>query len=199
MTQEETPSAQNTPEVPEVENQTTPVMVRVDNHSARYWEILQFNVEWLRFSETKAGVILTLYGVIFTIVYTNSTAVLSSLQASNWIVTSVFLYGALSITSIVFAFLCINPDLKNENLNSMIYFRHISKQHSEFKAYKTYAQSILDNEDHFTDQITEQIFQNSRLALKKFNHVTWSLRFFFGSLTVMLLTIICYVITSLYQ
>jgi len=56
-------------------SQNPPTTVQVDEQSARYWEILQHNIEWLRFSETKEALILTVFGIILTIVYTNSTAI----------------------------------------------------------------------------------------------------------------------------
>lgn len=166
------------------------------NHSQRYWDILQLNIEWLRFSETKATLILSVYGIIFTIAYTNSTAVFDSLKASGWIISLVFLYGAASLTSITFAFLCVNPALKNPNASSIIYFGHIYKDLSQAD-YKTRAQSIIDDEDKLTDQITEQIHVISKIAWIKYRNVGWSLRFFIGSLVLILIAVFSYLIQSL--
>lgn len=171
--------------------------IKIDDPSARYWEILQHNVEWLRFSETKAALVLTVYGVVFTIAYTNSVAILSSMAGSSLITYGVFGYGGLSLTSIVFAFLCVDPNLKNTNPDSIIYFGHITKKHETFKAYKLYAQSILEDQDKFSDQITEQIHFISGLAWKKFVRVTWALRFFIYSLVLMIVLIFSYVLPNL--
>jgi hypothetical protein len=175
-----------------------PPIVRVENPSARYWEILQINIDWLRFSESKAGIILTVYGVIFTMGYTNATAVFSSLQHSGFLGFLICVYGLMSLASIGFCFSCLNPNLKNlEESSSIIYFGHISKKHKEFKEYKIYAQSVLDNEDKFTDHITEQIYVNSRLAWKKFTRVSWALRLFIFSLVVLLIALCTYLTSSL--
>jgi len=36
------------------------------------WKILLKNIEWIKFSDTKAVFLLTIYGVLLTIVYSNS-------------------------------------------------------------------------------------------------------------------------------
>lgn len=165
-------------------------------HSEKYWQILQLNIEWLRFSETKATLVLTVYGIIFTIAYSNSTAVFSSLTSSIWLLALMFLYGALSLTSIAFAFLCVNPILKNNSASSIIYFGHISKDLSRTE-YKRRAQAIIDDEDKLTDEITEQIHVISRIAWIKYRSVGWSLRFFIGSLIVLIFTVFSYLIQHL--
>ena len=165
-------------------------------HSDRYWQILQLNIEWLRFSETKATLVLTVYGVIFTIAYANSTAVFTSLSTSGWLLILIFLYGGLSLTSIVFAFLCVNPALKNKSPTSIIYFGHIKKDVS-VATYKTRAQVIIDDEDKLTDEITEQIHIISKIAWQKYRCVGWSLRFFFGCLIILILSVFFYLIHNL--
>lgn len=167
------------------------------SHSERYWEILQLNIEWLRFSETKATLILTVFGIILTLVYTNAQSVFSSVQHSNTILTLVFLYGLLSLTSIGLAFWCINPILKNKDPNSIIYFGHISKKFKNETEYKKFAQSVLDNEDAFHDQITSQIYTISKVAWKKYTFVTWSLRLFIASIATMLIILFTYLIQNL--
>jgi len=167
------------------------------NHPERYWQILQLNIEWLRFSETKATLILTVYGILFTIAYTNSTAVFASLQNSCFILILVFIYGGLSLTSIIFAFLCVNPVLNAKDPKSIIYFGDIAKLHKSAADYKAQAKAIIDDEEQLTDHITNQIHIISGIAWKKYNHVGWALRFSIGSLVVLLLTIFIYLIKTL--
>ncbi len=147
-------------------------------HPERYWEILQLNIEWLRFSETKATLLLTVYGILFTIAYTNSTAVFDSLKDSVWITILVFAYGLVSLISITFAFLCVNPALKNVNPTSIIYFGHIYKDLTQAD-YKTRAQTIIDDEDKLTDQITEQIHIISKIAWNKYRNVKTKIPVYF--------------------
>lgn len=164
-------------------------------HNERYWQILQLNIEWLRFSETKATLILTVYGILFTLIYTNSNAVFESVVNSTWVMAMVLIFGAISLTSIILAFLCINPILKNKNPNSIIYFGHISKKFRNQGQYKAFAKSVLDDEEAYSDQITEQIYVISKVAWKKYWMVTWSLRFFVCSIAFLLLILMVYLTT----
>jgi len=165
-------------------------------HPERYWEILQLNIEWLRFSETKATMLLTVYGILFTIAYTNSTQVFESLTDSIWITFLVFFYGITSLISIAFAFLCVNPSLKTGPATSIIYFGHIYQDLSQI-VYKKRAKEIIDDEEKLTDQITEQIYVISKIAWVKYRNVGWSIRFFIVSLVIMLIAIFSYVIQNL--
>jgi hypothetical protein len=166
-------------------------------HNERYWQILQLNIDWLRFSETKATLILTVYGVLFTITYTNSSAVFESIKGSSLILLFVLMYAGFALASIVLAFLCVNPTLKNKNPNSIIYFGHISKKFKTVKAYQDYAKVVLNDENSYSDQITEQIVVISKVAWKKYARVTWSLRLFIASLTILLIILLIYLVKSL--
>ncbi|MDN5285042.1 MAG: hypothetical protein JWR38_1316 [Mucilaginibacter sp.] len=166
-----------------------------NKHNDRYWEILQLNIEWLRFSETKATLILTVYGVLLTLIYTNASSVFESLKTSIALLVMILIYGGLALASIVLAFLCINPILKNKNPNSIIYFGHISKKFRNKAEYQVHAKAILDDEDKYSEQITEQIYIISKVAWNKYAKVTWSLRLFIASLTWLLITLLVYLIT----
>lgn len=165
------------------------------NKSDKYWSILQYNVEWLKFSETKASVLLTVYGIIITIIYTNSENVFNAVETNPFIATMSVVAGISSVISIYFAFKCINPRLKNLNPNSIIYFGHIKEKYSSFEDYFNTADKIMQDENNFSKQIAEQIHVNSQIAWKKFFNVTWSIRFFILSLIIILVTIIKYLIT----
>lgn len=164
--------------------------------SDKYWNILQYNVEWLKFSETKASILLTVYGIIITIIYTNSTDVFEAVKGNTFIGTMSIIVSILSLISIYFAFNCINPRLTNLNPNSIIYFGHIKEKYNSFEDYFKATEGILDNESDFSKQIAEQIHVNSTIAWKKYFNVTWSIRFFIISIIVLLVTILKYLIFS---
>ncbi|NLU94881.1 Pycsar system effector family protein [Chitinophaga sp. Ak27] len=167
------------------------------NHPDRYWQILQLNIEWLRFSETKATFILTAYGIMFTIAYTNSSAVFASAKQSVWILVLIFIYGLLSMVSIYFAYLCVNPRLTKEFKDSIIYFGDIAKKHKQHTDYKSQAKAILNDEEQFTDHITEQIHQISSIAWDKYQNVGWAMRLSILGLVVLILAVFSYLIQNL--
>ncbi len=166
------------------------------NKIQEYWNILGSVNDWIKYSDTKATILLTLYGVIITIVYSNSTDVLSGITNSNWTLTFSVLSAICSLISIVFAFLCINPRLKNENPNSIIYFGHIQKKFQNANDYLSSSLEIFENESNYQKELTEQIHTNSGIAWKKFSNVTWSLRFFFGTLVCMILSVLIYLVSN---
>lgn len=168
-----------------------------DEHHDRYWQILQYNIDWLRFSETKATVILTVYGIILTIAYTNANSVFDAIAKSNFLLIMTLIYAMLTIASVIFSFLAINPTLKNLNPNSILYFGHISNSFQDAASYKIHTKSILDDNDRYTDQLADQIYINSKIAWKKYLRVTWSLRLFFCSLIIVLLSLSIYMVLEL--
>ena len=54
-----------------------------------YWKILSNTNDWIKYSDTKATILLTLYGVLLTIVYTNAEETLDALTKSNWILLKI--------------------------------------------------------------------------------------------------------------
>lgn len=166
-------------------------------HGERYWRILQNNVEWLRFSETKASIILTSYGVLFTIIYTNAVAVFSSINHPGAVRWFVVLFGTASLTSIVSAFLTIRPRLRNTNPTSILYFRHIFKKYQTASAYKQAAHLILDDENLYTDHLTEQIHTISKVANSKYVCAGIAVWAFAISLALLVITVLIYVNSSL--
>ncbi len=159
--------------------------------SNNYWNTLQSVSEWVRFSDTKAGVIITVYGVILTIIYSNAKEVYSAVSSSTLQVILVIMSGLLSVVSLWYCFLCLNPRLKNNNPTSGLYYGHIAK-FTNHKEYLDLVSNKFGDESEFEKQITEQIYINSVIAWKKFNNVGWAIRFFFGSIIVLFVSMFVY-------
>lgn len=163
----------------------------------KYWNILQNNNEWQRFSETKASIILTAYGIIISVIYSNSETILPSLTQSKTVLIIAILFAILSLVSIIFSFRCLNPNLKNENPTSVIYFGHIAKNNKDFKEYYSNSKPIIENDESFLEQISEQIFVNSEIAWKKFRRATWSFRAFLASIIILTTDVLIHLIENL--
>jgi hypothetical protein len=162
------------------------------NKIQEYWNILGNINDWIKYSDTKATILLTLYGIIITIIYSNATESLNGINNSNWTLFFSVLSIIFSALSIVFAFLCINPKLKNSNPNSIIYFGHIQEKFKNADEYYTKSSEILSNETKHQKELSEQIHSTSVIAWKKFKNISWSIRFFAGSLICMIITILTY-------
>lgn len=160
------------------------------------WNILHYNSDWLKFSDTKASIILTVYGIIITIIYSNSNDIFTAINTSKPLLILSIICALMSLVSIFFSFMCINPNLKNPNPNSIIYFGHIATKYDSFDAYHEEFLRVNSN-DQISEQINEQIYTNSKIAWKKFFHVSWSIRFFVLTIAILLIQVIIYLSTNL--
>lgn len=164
-----------------------------ENVITDYWNILNNISELIRFSDQKAGIIITVYGVVLTLIYTNSTNVLLAIQHSNLQIVLAILATTSATISVIISFLCLNPRLNNPNAHSIIYFRHISN-HSSHKDYLLHSSNIINDETKIISHITEQIHVNAKIADNKFTKVTWAIRFFFTTLIIVIISISNYLL-----
>ncbi|MBW8687260.1 Pycsar system effector family protein [Chitinophaga rhizophila] len=166
--------------------------VQTADHGERYWLILQNNVEWVRFSDSKAGLILTTYGVLFTIIYTNAKDVFTAVKGSQGIHCVVWLFALSSLASIISAFLAVRPRLKTPG-DSILYFKHIYENNADAPAYHAKAKPILDDEEKYLKHLTGQIWSLSKVATNKYNFTGYSIYAFLVSLVSLVIMVIMYV------
>lgn len=164
------------------------------NKIQEYWNILGNINDWIKYSDTKATILLTLYGVIITIIYSNATESLIGISNSKWIMCFSILSAISSGLSILFSFLCINPTLKNNNPSSIIYFGHIQEKFKNADEYSEKSSEIINDSDLHCKELSEKTHTNSNIAWKKFKNITWGIRFFFFSLFFMICSVLTYLI-----
>ena len=162
------------------------------NREQEYWNILNSTQEGIKYSDTKATIILTLYGVVLTIIYTTAQQFLIALQSSIRVFWLSLISSLFATFSVLFAFLCLPPRVKNANAHSLLYFGHIHDKFTSYQDYRDKAEEILSNNDAYSLELTEQIHSNSIRAWKKFSNVSWCIRLLFGSIIFMLLALITY-------
>ena len=80
-----------------------------------YWSILQSTTESIRHSETKAGIMISAYGVLSALTYINSANIFD-LATMNPVTTIICILSLIcGISSLYFALRCISPRfLKSE-------------------------------------------------------------------------------------
>jgi hypothetical protein len=156
-----------------------------------YWRTYQMINDWIKFSDTKASVILSVFGVLYTIVYSNSDKVYQALKSSNTILLFSSICFILSLCSIFFAFRCLNPKLKKAKPKSVLYFGDIY-QLANHEVYLTRSDKVFEDEILVTTQLSEQIFINSNIAWDKFKSVAISIRFFFAVIIFLIFSLPIY-------
>lgn len=158
----------------------------------KQWGVLSSNQEWIRFSDTKAVLLITALGVIGTIVYSNATSVLDGMKQSCWTIFFSALAVVLAAISGWFSFKCLDPILRNDNPHSLVYFGHIQ---AKYKDYKEYHKDLArDSGSAFSEALSEQVFVTSGIAWKKFRRFAISLRFFLASMIAAAIAVALYLV-----
>lgn len=158
--------------------------------SQKQWGVLSSNQEWIRFSDTKAVLLITALGVIGTIVYSNASSVLEGMKQSGWTILFSTLAILLGIISCYFSFKCLDPILRNDNPHSLVYFGHIQ---AKYKDYKEYHNDLVgDKGNKFSEALSEQVFVTSSIAWKKFKRFAISLRFFLAAMIAASIAVVLY-------
>lgn len=153
-----------------------------------YKYILDYNSEWLKLADQKAVIIITVYGVLLTIIYTNPEEILKAIDSSNTILILSIIAGIASSISILFSFFCIKPTLKNDNGQSLMYFNHI-KNFDSWKEYQVYSK----NSD-YEEALTEQIHSISKICSKKYFNVGVSIYAFLLTIVLLVAIVATYII-----
>ncbi len=156
----------------------------------QYWQILKNNQEMIRFSEVKAGLVISVYGILFSVML-NETAWLRA-EIARWpwylfVVVSVFL--AIILVSLYYSFKCFRPRFENKNPTSIIYFGDIVSDFQEYMAYHAYLEKTVVNDYEMSVQLAEQIHTNSTIATRKFQAVSKSVKLMLISIYFLILVV----------
>lgn len=155
----------------------------------KYWNILEYTVGFIRHSESKASNIITLYGIIVTVVFVNAPIIFPLMAEKLVLQIAALLSVVPGIASFYFALRCINPRLVKSEGNSVIYFGHIHAKFGSAREYLEKSQELLEENDSYHAELAQQIYINSGIAWKKFADVTMSLRLFAVNLVCILCTL----------
>ena len=134
----------------------------MDKEDKKY--TLQMLCEWVRFSDSKAGIFLTLQGVILTIIFTLTTTPRAEFSLSF----SLFILGLiLFFVSIVIGVNIILPILEVGAPTSRIFFGHIKTHKDAFK----YISEVNSDSYKFEEDVLTQIWAISKVAWRKYELV----------------------------
>lgn len=146
----------------------------------QYWQILQNNQEMIRFSEVKAGLVISIYGILFSILLQSTTWIHGKISDWPWYLIGVIvIFIVVTLTSLFYAFKCFMPRFENKNPTSVIYFGDIVHDFEEYTAYHSYLEKAVVNDSEMSIQLAEQIHTNSSIATRKFNAVSKSIKLLF--------------------
>jgi hypothetical protein len=156
----------------------------------QYWQILKNNQEMIRFSEVKAGIVISVYGVLFSVLLNSSTLIREKIMDWPWyLVLFLALFIVVTLTSLYYAFKCFRPRFENKNPTSVIYFGDVVSDFPEYKSYHAYLEKIVIDDGDMSVQLAEQIHTNSSIATKKFQAVSKSIKLLFVDIFLLILLV----------
>jgi hypothetical protein len=150
-----------------------------------YWNILRQNHEMIRFSELKAGFIISVYGIVFSLLLGRAEQIKDLLLGNPVMLIVGILFFAATVISFGYSLRCFIPRFENKNPTSIIYFGDIVNDFDDYHAYFDFVEKNLQDEEAFSLQLAEQIHTNAGIATKKFRAVTKSIRFLLLALLIL--------------
>jgi len=144
------------------------------------WKTYEDIGGWIKFSDTKAAAILATNGAILAIVFSKSIDNADFLLKNGILLSSLSLGFLSGLVSIFCAIRCLSPTIDFGEPNSFIYFGHIAKKYDNKDRFNIDVIRTFRDESEFVNQITNQVWINSKVALQKYINVTWAIRFFVG-------------------
>lgn len=158
--------------------------------SEHYWRILEAIHESIRYSNVKATAILTVYGILISLAYSNLDLIVSGVDRSLYIMVLAGLVALLSSLAIFFAFRSIQPRLLASDYPSVIFFNSITKNFEDCESYIRKAEEVIDSDQGIgiEEDLARQIHINARIASAKFALIRHSVQFFVLSLLLLLLS-----------
>jgi hypothetical protein len=156
----------------------------------QYWHILKNNQEMIRFSEVKAGIVISVYGVLFSVLLNSVTLIKEKvMDGPGYLLVFLVIFIAVTLMSLYYAFKCFRPRFENKNPTSVIYFGDIVSDFTEYKLYHTYLEKIVVDDSEMSVQLAEQIHTNSSIATKKFQAVSMSIKLLFADIFLLILLV----------
>ncbi len=169
----------------------------MDEKTGNYWKILETTLDWIKYSDAKATGILSIFGIIVTVIYSNIEPIKHLLMGNVYLGVLSVLSAICSLIAISYAFRSISPRIVKSNDQSIVFFGSVVRQYASLEEYRSMANKILDSKDGLDNELAEQIYINSSIAAKKFGDVTRSIRFFVVGMFLILLEIMIYMVIQM--
>ncbi len=166
-----------------------------DKKYENYWEILKYNHDMIRFSEVKAGLVISILGVLFSLMFQSIEKIQGYLHESILVQIMAAIFIIVTVISVFYSFRCFIPRFENKNPTSMIFFGDIVSDFPHFNDYHKFAEDNLMNDAEFSLQLAEQIHTNASIATRKFKLVTKSIRYLLMSVVCLVALVLLILVT----
>ena len=161
-----------------------------------YWGSINYVFSLIKASEIKAGLILSFYGILLNVTYSNIVIVLQK-DNNTWLLYILIISWVIcTVISIYYCIRCFIPKIEKTYDPNIFFFGDII---SKFGTIREFSQTFYDislTEEELFNHLGQQIFINSKISAYKFKCVNNAISFLAIGLAILFLAIICYVITE---
>lgn len=139
------------------------------------WQIFAQINDWIRFADAKAAALLATGGVLGGLLVSATPHTMSTTPAGIARIATFTLAVAAVAFSVLMSLLALQPRLgRRENATSLIYFDHIARRFRDDA--QGFVEALIGGRTAATHEydrdLGHQIWANSRVARRKFRHVT---------------------------
>lgn len=175
-----------TPEKPQVPQKQIDLCDYPQELIDHYWGSINYVFELIKSSEIKAGLILSFYGILLSLIYKRIEMILIDFSNSTFLYILIGLWFATTLISIYYSFRCFMPRTETKYKKNVFFFGDVITKFGNVDEFaKTFYEISLDKDQLF-DQLGQQIFIISKIAAVKFKNVNKSLQFLgFGMLLIL--------------
>ena len=156
----------------------------------QHWHILRLNHQMIRYSEVKAGMVITLFSILITLAFKGEN--LMEEEIANSIILKILLSAAAITVAISFyyAVKAFYPRFFDKNPKSVIYYGDVATEFSDYNEYQKELLSCSENINSMSSQVAEQIHTLSNIAKAKFRNVSQAVKFFIISIAILFISLL---------
>ncbi|SDB19539.1 hypothetical protein SAMN03097699_0035 [Flavobacteriaceae bacterium MAR_2010_188] len=162
-----------------------------------YWASIEYVSKLIQSSELKAGLILSIYGIMLNFIYQNIPMVVDKVTHDTFFYILLFIWFVITVCSMYFSIRCFMPRIEGKYEKNIFFFGDIVSKFGDIKEFSRTFYNISIEEEKLFDQLGQQIYINSKIASLKFKYVNKSLKLLALGLILLLVIVIYYIVMTL--
>lgn len=161
-----------------------------------YWGSINYVFSLIKASEIKAGLILSFYGILFNLIYSNVVLVLQK-ENNSWLLYVLLISWVIcTVISVYYCIRCFIPKIEDTYDRNILFFGDIITKFGNIREFSQTFYNISLTEEELFNHLGQQIFINSKISAFKFKCVNHAIKFLAIGLVILFLAIICYLLTE---
>ena len=159
-----------------------------------YWEQLERLEKLIRASELKAGVIFSFHGLILGVFFDRLEELQPLFHEGALFIVLATFWMISSLISIYFCFKCFKPQITKKYEKNVLFFRDAVYSFGSIEKYTKRLIEIFGEEEDFYSQLGQQIYIESMIIYKKFQHVENAIKYFALSFIFIIIIVVVWFI-----